>query len=117
VESQYDEHNPVANLVRMHQKVYNHRRQEEEERNKKKEEEEAGKKETKKKEAPTAPPKKKEKKKSGDPPINLLITLIGNVKIEIKNIHIRYEDDYFSHYKPCRVHLSLIPSLVRVYDR
>ena len=41
---------------------------------------------------------KKKKKKSGgkgDPPINLLISLLGRFKLEVKHIHIRFEDDYF----------------------
>ena len=32
--------------------------------------------------------------------MNLLISLIGNLKFSIKRIHFRIEDDYFNHNKP-----------------
>ena len=36
-----------------------------------------------------------------DPPlISLLIKLFRGIKYEIKNIHIRYEDDFFTNQKP-----------------
>ena len=41
---------------------------------------------------------KDKKKKKGDfkePPMNVIINALGGVKLEIKRIHFRYEDDYF----------------------
>jgi hypothetical protein len=44
---------------------------------------------------------KKEKKGSKlekefkEPPLNIIISLLGGLKLEIKRIHIRYEDDYY----------------------
>lgn len=30
-----------------------------------------------------------------EPPLNIIISLLGGLKLDIKRIHIRYEDDYF----------------------
>lgn len=38
------------------------------------------------------------KKKAGDfkePPMSIIINLLGGLKLEIKRLHFRYEDDYF----------------------
>lgn len=47
---------------------------------------------------------KKQKKASGElsePPfMDTLMNFLGGVKLEIKRIHIRYEDDYFQHNRP-----------------
>ena len=45
--------------------------------------------------------KKKEAKQFKEPPLlGLLFKLFRGVKYDIKNIHIRYEDDFFSMDKP-----------------
>jgi len=32
--------------------------------------------------------------------LNLLISLIGNLKFSVKRVHLRIEDDYFNHHRP-----------------
>lgn len=43
------------------------------------------------------------KKKAGEfkePPMNVIINLFGGLKLEIKRIHFRFEDDYFQNNRP-----------------
>ena len=42
-----------------------------------------------------------------EPPLKLLISLLGGLKLEIKRIHIRYEDVYFQQSKPISFGLML----------
>ncbi len=81
----------------MHKRVYEQRKIDEVESRKKRQEKET-KRSKKKPEEKPKPKKAKGDKK--DPPVNLLITLLGNIKMEIKRIHIRFEDDYFQHHRP-----------------
>ena len=32
--------------------------------------------------------------------MKIIINLLGGLKLEVKRIHFRYEDDYFQHHKP-----------------
>jgi hypothetical protein len=32
--------------------------------------------------------------------MKIIINLLGGLKLEIKRVHFRYEDDYFQHHKP-----------------
>jgi hypothetical protein len=32
--------------------------------------------------------------------MKIIINLLGGLKLEVKRIHLRYEDDYFQHHKP-----------------
>jgi hypothetical protein len=32
--------------------------------------------------------------------MKIIINLLGGLKLEIKRIHFRYEDDYFNHHRP-----------------
>ena len=32
--------------------------------------------------------------------MSIIINLLGGLKLEIKRVHFRYEDDYFQHHKP-----------------
>jgi hypothetical protein len=94
----FDENDPLKNLVGMHQREYRERKQRAEDR---KNELLLEREERAKKRAAEASKKKQPKKKAGgEPPLNLLISLIGNVKFSIKRIHFRIEDDYFNHYRP-----------------
>lgn len=47
---------------------------------------------------------KKKAKASGDlkepPMMDTIMNFLGGVKLELKRIHIRYEDDYFQHHRP-----------------
>lgn len=94
----YDENDALKNLIKTHKKVYSEREKEKEERKEKtmKEREERA----RKKAEEAKKPKKKKASSSSEPPINLLISLIGNLKFSIKRIHFRIEDDYFNHYRP-----------------
>ena len=84
----------------MHEREYKLRDQvrAEEQKAKTKSYEERAKKKAEAAKGKTAQPKKKSG--GGEPPINLLISLIGNVKFVIKRIHFRIEDDYFNHHRP-----------------
>jgi hypothetical protein len=46
----------------------------------------------------------KQKKASGEikePPfMDTLMSFLGGVKIEVRRLHVRYEDDYFQHHRP-----------------
>lgn len=42
----------------------------------------------------------KKKKDFKEPPMKIIINLLGGLKLEIKRVHFRYEDDYFQHHKP-----------------
>lgn len=44
--------------------------------------------------------KKKEAGELKEPPMKMIINLLGGLKLEIKRIHFRYEDDYFQHHRP-----------------
>lgn len=32
--------------------------------------------------------------------MSLVINILGGLKLEIKRVHFRYEDDYFTHHQP-----------------
>lgn len=32
--------------------------------------------------------------------MKIIISLLGGLKLEVKRIHFRYEDDYFQHHRP-----------------
>ena len=44
--------------------------------------------------------KAKKKKELKEPPMKVIVNLLGGLKLEIKRVHFRYEDDYFQHHKP-----------------
>jgi Vacuolar sorting-associated protein 13, N-terminal len=54
---------------------------------------------------------KKEKKASGElkepPMMDTVMNFLGGFKLEIKRIHIRYEDDYFQHHNPFSMGLMI----------
>jgi hypothetical protein len=43
---------------------------------------------------------KKKEKDLKEPPMSIIINLLGGLKLEVKRIHFRYEDDYFQHHRP-----------------
>ena len=90
--SVFDDNNALNNLVKMHKREYDVRAREAEEKKDilMKEREEKAKK--KAEDAKLA----SKKKSSSEPPLNLLITLVGNLKFSIKRIHFRIEDDYYN---------------------
>lgn len=93
----------MNNIIRMHQKAKKElQRVKDEEREKKRLEKAANIEELKQKIEESKD--KQEKKASGElkePPfMDTLMNFLGGVKLEIKRIHIRYEDDYFQHYRP-----------------
>ena len=101
--NQYDENNPLSNIIRMHQRAKKELlRRKEEEREARRTEKAANIEELKQKVEEAKD--KKQKKASGElsePPfMDTLMNFLGGVKLEIKRIHIRYEDDYFQHYRP-----------------
>ena len=42
----------------------------------------------------------KKPKELKEPPMKVIVNLLGGLKLEIKRVHFRYEDDYFQHHKP-----------------
>ncbi len=95
----------------MHEQVYKEWADEEqkkkEEEEKKEKEKAATQTETEEKKKPEATKKPAKKKSSKDPPINLLITMLGNVKLEIDKIHVRFEDDFFAQQQPYSMGLTI----------
>lgn len=43
--------------------------------------------------------------------MKIIINLLGGLKLEVKRVHFRYEDDYFQHHKPFAFGLT-VESLV-----
>jgi Vacuolar sorting-associated protein 13, N-terminal len=99
----YDESNPLNNLFKMHQRV-----KKEQEAAKEIERErrriERAKKNEELKEKIEETKEKQEKKASGElkepPMMDTIMNFLGGFKLELKRIHIRYEDDYFQHHRP-----------------
>ena len=92
--------NPFNNILKMHLKAKKAQDKAKEEELDKKREERAQRNEELKKRVEET----KEKKKKGDlkePPfMDTIMNFLGGFKIEVKRIHIRYEDDYFQHLRP-----------------
>lgn len=97
----YDENDPLANLVRMHQKAKKELLRLKEAQKDLRRAAQAKKLEEMKQMVQEA----KQKKASGgelkEPPfMDTLMSFLGGVKIEVKRVHLRYEDDYFQHHRP-----------------
>ena len=72
-----------------------------EQQKRQKELEKAKERDEKKKKADKAKKKAGAKKKDfKEPPMKIIINLLGGLKLEIKRVHFRYEDDYFQHHAP-----------------
>lgn len=83
----------MNNLMKMHKKVMEQRRKQKDiDREIKIEEKQ-------KKDAKLKKKVEKIKKKDfKEPPMKIIINLLGGLKLEIKRVHFRYEDDYFQHH-------------------
>ena len=79
-------------------KVKQKREEEREAEKEKQKEKRAQEKEEKAKKKQKAEDKKKEMKEPKF--LSYIISLAGGLKLEIKRLHFRYEDDYFQHHKP-----------------
>ncbi len=82
----------MNNIVKMYQKVVQKQKEEDEKKHEERNKERRQKAEEKR--------KKLEKKAKGggefkEPPMTIIINLLGGLKLEVKRIHFRYEDDYF----------------------
>ena len=88
--------NPINNIVRMHQRVQIKRQQLEEELEQKKQEEYIKKKlATANKKSSNNKQKKVKETSLKESYLNFGFSLLGGLKLEVKKIHFRYEDDYF----------------------
>lgn len=90
----YDEENPINNLIKMHKMVQEARAKEKEENRERDEEEAKADLEKKKKKAEKAK-KEKDKDFKLPPLLDYILKLTGGLKLEIKRLHFRYEDDFF----------------------
>jgi hypothetical protein len=101
--SGYDENNPLNNLFKMHQRFKKDQEVRKEAEREKRREEKAKKNEELKEKIEESK-EKKEKKASGElkepPMMDTIMNFLGGFKLELKRIHIRYEDDYFQHNRP-----------------
>ena len=101
--SAYDENNPLSNLFKMHQR-FKKDQEARKEVEKEKRREEKAKENEELKEKIEETKEKKEKKASGElkepPMMDTIMNFLGGFKLELKRIHIRYEDDYFQHNRP-----------------
>lgn len=106
VNSDYDCHNPMTNIIRMMKQVQQEYDDEKATEDAEKEAAEAEAKE-KDKTPEGKEEAKKEKDKAADPSafsapkgLGYVFNLVKGVKLHIHRVHIRYEDDFFNNHRP-----------------